>query len=80
LPEGGKILIAASVQQGQVVIDVQNPRAKTAVATTGNRMALDNIGHRLQALHGRKGLLDVKETAIWFQVTIRFPCAGSKEG
>lgn len=80
LPEGGKVTLAAQIVAGQVVISVSNPVANVQSAHSGNRMALENIRHRLQVLHGADGRLESGQTASQFNVTIRFPYVkGHKE-
>ncbi|HSB97855.1 MAG TPA: sensor histidine kinase [Spongiibacteraceae bacterium] len=52
LPEGGTVYIDAEYKEGWVRIAVSNPLPGGAGHHKGNRMALDNIAHRLQALYG----------------------------
>ncbi len=55
LPQGGCIHVHGDYRDGEVVIEVRNPvPAESALVTEqkGNRMALDNIARRLQALYG----------------------------
>ncbi len=52
-PEGGTIRVTAEYRDGWVRIAVANPLPNSATANhKGNRMALDNIARRLQALYG----------------------------
>src|SRR5690606_18432559 len=53
LPEGGCIRIEGEFSDGWVRLVVSNPLAGSVVSDhQGNRMALDNIERRLQALYG----------------------------
>ena len=56
LPQGGCISVRGEYRDGEIVIEVRNPvPAINLVKGTeqkGNRMALDNIARRLQALYG----------------------------
>lgn len=55
LPEGGVVTINAAYQQGVLSVSVANPVLNDRSAVTeGNRLAQDNIHHRLQALYGPK--------------------------
>jgi two-component system sensor histidine kinase AlgZ len=52
-PQGGCIRIAGTYGERQVRITISNPLPDDGAAPHGgNRMALDNIAHRLQALYG----------------------------
>jgi two-component system sensor histidine kinase AlgZ len=52
-PEGGCIRIAGTYDERRVRIMISNPLPDNGAAPHGgNRMALDNIAHRLQALYG----------------------------
>lgn len=52
-PEGGRIRIDGEYREGWVRLAVSNPLpAAPAADHKGNRMALDNIARRLQALYG----------------------------
>lgn len=52
LAEGGVVRVKASLEAGNVHLSVLNPGSEGAAHHQGNRMALDNIRHRLEALHG----------------------------
>lgn len=57
LPQGGRIRVCGEYRDGEIVIEVHNPIPEiNAVGNgsgqKGNRMALDNIARRLQALYG----------------------------
>ncbi|MET0377976.1 MAG: sensor histidine kinase, partial [Spongiibacteraceae bacterium] len=51
--DGGELTIRGSYDAGEVRLVVCNPLADVSTpARPGNRMALDNIGHRLRGLYG----------------------------
>ncbi|MEH6557711.1 MAG: sensor histidine kinase [Oceanicoccus sp.] len=53
--EGGEVIVEANLSEGMLTLTVTNPLATSAVADEGgNRLAQDNIHHRLQALYGVK--------------------------
>lgn len=53
LPQGGVVTVRGHVAQGSVEWSVSNPLPPApAVQQGGNRLAVANIGHRLQALYG----------------------------
>lgn len=59
LPEGGLVEIEAQHQHGVFELKIVNPVPVGAASPTrsGNRIALDNIRHRLQALYGDRAKL-----------------------
>ena len=48
---GGRIVVSATVQLGQVVVTVTNPLVSEASANPGHGMALHNVRERLRLLH-----------------------------
>lgn len=57
LPQGGCICVHGEYNDGEIVIEVRNPlpaidAVDSGNGQKGNRMALDNIARRLQALYG----------------------------
>ncbi|MFT3929354.1 MAG: sensor histidine kinase [Spongiibacteraceae bacterium] len=61
LPQGGCISVCGEYRDGEIAIEVRNPipaekalgnNVQSNSAQKGNRMALDNIARRLQALYG----------------------------
>lgn len=72
---GGEIGVRAFVsgdKPQELVLTVTNPApaSESAKPETGNRMALENIRHRLAAHYGREARLSVNSDAQQFTVTI----------
>lgn len=71
-PDGGTIRIAGEYRDGWVRIAIGNPLPDGAtVRHRGNRMALDNIAHRLQALYGGDAGVERDATGADGQFTVR---------
>ncbi len=79
LPEGGTIRIEGTLTDGQITIRIHNPRAPGGGRRSGNRLALDNIRERLQALHGTRGNLAVTASETGYTVELTFPCQREDE-
>lgn len=77
LSDGGTLGISGQCENGLLSLTVRNPVATEADATprAGNRMALENIRQRLEALYGRQGRLDTRYSENQFHVTVSIPCA-----
>lgn len=72
LPEGGEVRVSGAWDKGWVRLQVDNPLVENGGAGSGNgqgingrrrdgnRMALDNIGRRLQALYGDNAGVDTE--------------------
>lgn len=75
LPDGGVIGIDGEVGREQVNIAVTNPiPADRSLREEGNRMAIDNIHHRLQAMYGEAAGLQASVDAQGrFCARLRFP-------
>lgn len=83
LPEGGNIVVSIEVSDKAVTIVVSNPVATTVSphlqnssiegANKGNGLALANIRHRLTALYGNEGVVQVDKEDAVFTVTLRYP-------
>ena len=55
LPQGGEVVVEANLNKGMLTLTVSNPLPASAQTEAGgNRLAQDNIHHRLQALYGLK--------------------------
>ena len=75
LPEGGTVQVHARHENGELVLEVRNPlpAATAGRAQAGNRMALENIRHRLEAMHGPRARLDAERHDNEYRVRIRYP-------
>jgi two-component system sensor histidine kinase AlgZ len=75
LPQGGCVTISISQQQQVLIIQISNPVVDASQGTnnTGNRIALENIRHRLQALYGKQARLTFTDNNHDYTVTIRLP-------
>lgn len=73
LPEGGLVSIGVALEGDVCSIRVDNPVAPGIPASTGNRMALQNIAHRMQALYGNAAEMLVERGAGSFSVSLRYP-------
>jgi len=82
LPQGGAVTISAGYQQGILTISVTNPvldqLEKPNASHEGNRLALDNIHRRLQALYGSKAGLVTKLEGGLFYATMQYPISYEK--
>lgn len=72
-PEGGRVLVETRCRDGQLEVCISNPLALEQARHPGNRMAQENVRHRLQALYGRDGGLEVLPTATQYRVMVRYP-------
>lgn len=72
LPKGGTLTLAVSEQAGEVQIRIANPCPEGGSQKAGNRMALENIRHRLHALYGDSALLKVLPGNGHYEVQIRY--------
>ncbi len=75
LPDGGVIDIHLAVEAGRFSLKVENPLAQhTKTDTTrGNRIALDNIRHRLQAHFGTEARFEAQSLQDKFVVSLSYP-------
>ena len=82
LPEGGDIVVSVDVSDKTVTIVVTNPlsspksnqpASEIGAASSGNGLALANIRHRLNALYGSEGVVQVDKEDAVFTVTLRYP-------
>jgi two-component system sensor histidine kinase AlgZ len=73
LPEGGAITIRIRLTPKQVSIKVRNPIPHAPSNTShGNRIAIDNIKHRLNALYGHTAILRQSIEASWYCAEIQY--------
>ncbi len=73
LAEGGVVTVHARREGGRVVIGVRNPHPGCESGHRGNRMALDNIRHRLEALHGAAVRVESLDEQQHYEVRISYP-------
>ncbi|MFT5690702.1 MAG: two-component system sensor histidine kinase AlgZ [Oceanicoccus sp.] len=77
LAQGGLVTISGEYQGGVLTVTVTNPvldhAAMPDVSHRGNRLALDNIHRRLQALYGNKAGLSTTLVKNLFHATIQYP-------
>lgn len=77
LPEGGVVTVTAAVVDDQLRLSVSNPVTGGAAARKdGNRVAQQNIHHRLQALYGPRAGLDSELTEQGYRATVHYPLTG----
>lgn len=73
-PEGGTVRIEAEARGNFVYLLVQNPKPDSNGSQhSGNRMALNNIQARLQALFGEAAVLKHSHQGNVYTVTLRLP-------
>ena len=77
LAEGGTVVIGARYESGIVTIRVENPVGPEPAGRDpghrGNRMALENIRHRLAALYGPSASLVSAREDGTYGTTLRYP-------
>lgn len=76
-PEGGTVRVAAHAEKGRLILEVVNPLPALGAQghQTGNRMALENIRSRLQALYGEQGRVQAGPEGDHYRVSISYPLA-----
>lgn len=74
LAGGGTIRVHGQRDGATLVLNIDNPAPeKNIKARSGNRMALENIRLRFEALHGAHGQLRTEQHEHSFHVELRFP-------
>ncbi|MDX1802673.1 MAG: sensor histidine kinase, partial [Alcanivorax sp.] len=73
LSAGGVVNIRAQAREGQLVLSISNPKPPGEGHHSGNRMALENIRHRLEALYGEAVTLETRPQEQQYEVEIRYP-------
>ncbi|MBZ2189201.1 histidine kinase [Alcanivorax sp. JB21] len=83
--EGGYVQVRVARDGDMLEVLVTNPLPVTEAAagassadpsaSQGNRMALDNIRHRLAALYGERASVDARANNNEYRVTLRYPIA-----
>ncbi len=81
LPNGGCVSISGKVQARQVILSVSNPLPEQSPAERqrGNRMAMTNIGERLELAYQGRAALEVTRSESDYCVTLTFPREESPE-
>lgn len=73
LAAGGLVEVSAAQKEDLLVLSVRNPRPEGESPHQGNRMALENIRHRLQALYGDRARVEARPTSTHYEVVISYP-------
>jgi len=74
LPQGGIVTIVGRTVDGMVSLEVANPVSVRAHSTRpGNRMALDNIGQRLELIFPGRASVSVHDEGDAYRVTLGSP-------
>jgi two-component system sensor histidine kinase AlgZ len=74
LPNGGTVTIRADYKEGEMRVEVINPVLdQDSLDSRGNRLANDNIHHRLQALYGPAASLSTERIDGKFYARLRYP-------
>lgn len=80
LPEGGTVVVEIFERDDQLVIRLENPLPQGSYShKAGNRMAIENIRHRLQAIYGEEAGLITEQDETTFQTTVSYPLDGAPE-
>ena len=74
LPEGGEVVVCIKVEDRKLIATISNPLPDSDYShEPSNRMALDNIKRRLEAIYGSEAsLVPVRGEQI-FTTTISYP-------
>jgi two-component system sensor histidine kinase AlgZ len=74
IPEGGTVVVRIVAENDLLVIHISNPLPQTPSShEQGNRMAIDNIRHRLQAIYGDQATLVAASNETSFHTTVSYP-------
>ncbi|ASK35521.1 sensor histidine kinase [Alloalcanivorax mobilis] len=73
LTEGGLVTVSVREADGRVSLHVSNPKPPGGNRHEGNRMALENIRHRLEAIHGTAVTFHCRAEQQQFEVLITWP-------
>lgn len=73
-PAGGVVEIRIDANDGMLKIEITNPRAPDGFShQSGNRMALDNIRGRLEAIYGADASVSTDQDETTFSTKIAYP-------
>jgi two-component system, LytTR family, sensor histidine kinase AlgZ len=73
--EGGTVRIAALVENGYLVVTIDNPRDPGAPSRPGSGLGLENVRRRLEAVYGRDAEVQVTKGPDRFRVELRLPAS-----
>ena len=74
LPGGGVVTVNIVEKNEYLIVTITNPLPpKTSSSLQGNRMALDNIRRRIQAIYGLDGTLKSESGDTTFRTTVSYP-------
>lgn len=74
LAEGGTVKVSAFLDENVVNLLVTNPRGTgDTVHSSGNKMAVENIRSRLQAIYGPRGRVSTKIDAASYETLVQYP-------
>jgi two-component system sensor histidine kinase AlgZ len=77
LPEGGEVVVDIQSHEGKLVATISNPLPGGDYShESGNRMALDNIKRRLEAIYGSEASIVAVRSENSFTATISYPLEG----
>jgi len=71
--EGGTVTLEAGLQDGRLLLVVENPRDPDSAARPGAGLGLDSVRRRLDAVYGRAAEMNVQRSASGFRVELRLP-------
>lgn len=76
IPEGGTVTVRIFEQDNLLQVCLTNPLPQVEYShEAGNRMAMDNIRHRLQAIYGDEASLLARQDGSTFTTTLSYPLA-----
>jgi two-component system, LytTR family, sensor histidine kinase AlgZ len=74
LPEGGLVEVIVSEEDGRLTVEISNPTAhENHSHESGNRMALENIRHRLEAVYGAEAEVVSSQDETTYRTIVRYP-------
>jgi two-component system sensor histidine kinase AlgZ len=74
LTEGGIVKVSAFLEDKVVNLQIRNPRGMgDTVHSSGNKMALENIRSRLQAIYGPRGRITTKMDETSYETWVQYP-------
>ncbi|HEY5994898.1 MAG TPA: histidine kinase [Gallionellaceae bacterium] len=80
LAEGGEIDIQLGLKEGDIVLEISNPRTEPGTHHVGNRLALENIRERLSLLFDIEAQYFVETGQDFYRVKITMPYVKGNQG